>query len=305
MSALVVASLLLASPRIAPPARVETRRFWADGTRSRYMLVEMLRDADAKDPLPVVVVSPEIGGNRDSYKPVAEQLADSGFFVVVLTHPLSNCSAVSSRSGWNWSKRDAAMGEIAADPDNAEDRVTDVFFALERLAEANVDDAEVRGHPDLGRVELVGVGIGATTALRTAARFVREKWPWTLRAVVAISDSALAPIPGPEVTAASLPPTLVLGQPPGDSGAFFGSVRTEPRFRAESATIGSFFFATRDAQCGNATDFTVAPWALHTWVEFSRAFLDGDVGARDWLDKKSWSPDCGDGCRSDVADHRK
>lgn len=306
----ILAGWLAAAPvaeRPPPPVEV-VHKTWMDAATSRAVLVRIYvpQELEAK-PLPVVVVSPAMGTNREGYDPVARRWAEARLVVVVVTHQSSNCSAVLSKVQTMTELRgkrpdreilERARGEIAADPSTLESRDRDLDYVLKRLERGARTDPALKGRLDMGAVGVLGHGLGATGALRRIGQggVVDPR----VKAVVVLSGRPADELAGlvKEPFSASAPVLLMTrGKGPEDD-PFPGIEAT--KYRVEAGSGGGFAFS-RVGECEDPTDFVLPDWGYELGIAFWRAFLSGDAGARDWLDAKRVAAECGDGCRVEVA----
>jgi dienelactone hydrolase len=125
---------------------------------------------------PVVILSPGNATNVAFYSSLAEDLASHGFVVVGVDHPYQ-VAAVDMGDGrvavYSGDQATGPLGtEVAAKID---ERVADIRFVLDRLAEDAAGVASLQGHLDLERVGIAGHsngGIAAAEACTADARLV-------------------------------------------------------------------------------------------------------------------------------------
>ena len=153
---------------------------WRDDARDRAVPVRLFIPNEAVAPaesrpasrLPVIIVSPGLGGSRATYGYLASHLATHGYLVVAVTHAGSDTRDFAGRIARRM--RDGLTGEGGAasrggnvlldsvnDADNLRDRPRDVSFVLDRVATHPVLGARA----DLERVGVAGHSFGAHTAM--------------------------------------------------------------------------------------------------------------------------------------------
>lgn len=123
------------------------------------------------EPAPVVLFSHGLGGSREACGYLREHWASRGYATVFLQHPGSDATV------WQdvpLRERRAAM-EKAASARNSQDRIADVGFVLDTLAEWNADAS----HPFAGRFDLEHVGMSGHSfgAKTTQAVSGQSGWP--------------------------------------------------------------------------------------------------------------------------------
>jgi dienelactone hydrolase len=132
--------------------------------------------APSDGPYPVVLLSPGNATNVAFYSSLAEDLASHGFVVVGVDHPYQ-VAAVDLGDGrvavYSGDQAAGPLGtEVAAKID---ERVADIRFVLDRLAEDSAGLASLQGHIDLRRVGIAGHsngGIAAAEACTADPRLV-------------------------------------------------------------------------------------------------------------------------------------
>lgn len=127
---------------------------WQDDRRQRAIPVHVYLP-DRAQPAPVVVISHGVGGNRLSFRYLAEHLVSHGFGVVVPEHPGSNETRL----------RDIFQGLTQAEPRETLDRLEDITLVLDRLDSLSRWNRDWRGRMDLQQVAIVGQSFGGYTAL--------------------------------------------------------------------------------------------------------------------------------------------
>ena len=134
---------VLAAPLLllgAAAARAE-REEWRDAARGRTVPVR-LRFPLTRVGAPVVIVSHGLGGSRDGLAYLGAALAEAGFVAVHLQHAGSDSAMLRGPAG-------AFLGMAGAvlDVRNALDRLGDVAFALDTLAERmDIRSCAIAGH---------------------------------------------------------------------------------------------------------------------------------------------------------------
>lgn len=140
---------------------------WSDPARGgRSIPWRAYLPAKSDNPVPVVIVSHGLGGSRDGMGYLGEALAKNGIATVHLQHLGSDTSV--------WKDKGAVRAGIdmktAMSRENAEARVADVAYALDRLAKESTETgaAPFKGRLDLSAVGIAGHSFGALTTLQVA-----------------------------------------------------------------------------------------------------------------------------------------
>jgi dienelactone hydrolase len=120
----------------------------------------------AKDSYPVVVLSPGNLTNVEFYASIAEDLASHGYLVVGIDHPYQ--VAAVELAGGKVAVYDAAAGEgLDAAAGKVRERVADLRFALDHLAEMKAAGDGIGRRIDLGRIGVMGHSNGGIAAVET------------------------------------------------------------------------------------------------------------------------------------------
>jgi dienelactone hydrolase len=156
----------------AGPHDVEIQHFeWRDAQRNRTMPMKLYLPK-GEEAAPVVLFSHGLGGTREAATYLCERWASHGYAVVALQHPGSD------KSIWEDlppAERKEAMKRAIQNPQPAIDRVFDVRFVLDALAQRDAGDSPLAGRFDLERVAVAGHSFGAWTTLAVGGRtFVRR-----------------------------------------------------------------------------------------------------------------------------------
>jgi dienelactone hydrolase len=112
---------------------------------------------------PVVVLSPGGATNAEFYASFAEDLASLGYVVIGLNHPY-DVAAVALQNGTvaTYSRPEPPRAEYVET--RVAERVADIRFALDRLAELEAGDGPLGGRLDLDRVGVMGHSLGGIAA---------------------------------------------------------------------------------------------------------------------------------------------
>lgn len=107
---------------------------------------------------PVILISGGLGGDRNSFKNLAQHLASQGFTAIILDHPGSNAQR----------QRDFFKGLYSENFDSQDfiDRPLDVSFILDELTQRNA--SEFNNQLNLQQVGMFGYSLGGTAALALA-----------------------------------------------------------------------------------------------------------------------------------------
>jgi dienelactone hydrolase len=159
-----IAEALVSSGELSRPA-VAALRFVRDPALAGAEV------SGAKEAFPVILFSPGNLTNAGFYASIAEDLASYGYIVVGVDHPYQ-VAAVELQDGEvavydNRSDRSPAEAKIA-------ERVADLRFALDRLADLKTRGDGIGRHLDLDRVGVMGHsngGIAAVESCRADVRF--------------------------------------------------------------------------------------------------------------------------------------
>jgi predicted dienelactone hydrolase len=163
--------ILLAAPLFAAFDITVTDTEWRDEKRQRQVPLRLYEPA-APAPMPVIIFSPGLGGNKASYPHLAHQWAGRGYFCVFLQH-LGSDSAALIEKGWMFDDIMECMEKAIKDPANYVNRPRDVSFAIDQLERAN-REGPLAGKLDLKHIGLAGHSFGAYTVLAVAGhRFTR------------------------------------------------------------------------------------------------------------------------------------
>lgn len=145
---LALPALLSAAPALAVSEATET---WRDGARNRDLPV-LVRLPEGGGPVPVVLLSPGLGGTRRGLGYLGRSLAESGFAVVHVQHPGTDDSLWRGGGGAN---AGLAMAAAVADVQRAADRILDAIFVVDQLPR------RLGRRADLGRIAIGGHSYGA------------------------------------------------------------------------------------------------------------------------------------------------
>ena len=159
-----IAAGLVSSGELSGPA-VAALRFVRDPALAGAAV------SDVKKAYPVVLLSPGNLTNAGFYAAIAEDLASHGYIVVGVDHPYQ-VAAVELQDG-KVAIYDRRQDQAPAE-DKIPERVADLRFALDRLAELKTRGEGIGPHADLKRVGVMGHSNGGITAVETCrvdARF--------------------------------------------------------------------------------------------------------------------------------------
>jgi predicted dienelactone hydrolase len=152
--------------KAAPLEVAIARGEWKDSAREDravpYKIFAPKNIADGTK-LPVIIFSHGLGGSREGYAYLGESWAQSGYVSVHLTHQGSDTAAVVGGAIKNGNALDAAQN-AAFDLNNSVNRIRDVSFAIDKLAEMN-KDAPWKGKLDLDRIGMAGHSFGGSTTM--------------------------------------------------------------------------------------------------------------------------------------------
>lgn len=262
--------------------------------------------AEKPMPVPVVVFSHGLGGNREGSAFLGKHWSARGYVAVFIQHPGSDDSVW---KGQPLTKRMAAMQE-AASAQNYLLRVNDVPAVLDQLAKWNTETGnQLFGRMDVQRVGMSGHSFGAQTTQAVSGQSVpligQRYTDSRIKAAIIMSPSS--PRRGDPKTAfgsVKIPWLLMTGtkdtSPIGGQTvetrlAVYPALSTGDKYELVLSNAEHSAFTERalpgDHELRNANHHRVI-LALST--AFWDAFLKQDMAARDWLN--------GDGPRSLMQD---
>lgn len=292
----------LPDPPTPTPRVREARKTWMDTERSAYVLARLYWRENAQA-MPVILLSPDIGTNRDGYAPIARSWAEEGFLVVVVTHQSGNCGAVREKLRGRDPRADPPTSEaiaiarrmIATDPLTPAQRDRDIAVALERIAALVETDRALKGRVNVDAVGIAGHGYAAATALHLAGYGGSNADPRLKAVLLLSSDPAVewAALDAPSFDSrASL---LFLSEGSQVVSPPFDRFLSPSKFSIERPGGRSFRF-TGKGDCDEPVDFFLPNWAAHEATAFWKAMLRGDAAALRWLVEKKAADECGADC---------
>jgi dienelactone hydrolase len=118
---------------------------------------------------PVVVLSPGNATNVEFYSALAEELASHGFVVIGLDHPFQVAAVALAREVAVY-PGDPPLGQAAeVTPDRIDERVADIAFVLDSLADQAPGLERLAGRIDLSRIGIMGHSNGGVAAAEACA----------------------------------------------------------------------------------------------------------------------------------------
>lgn len=140
------------------PHTVATKNFdWNDAERKRDVPVKIYYPQDVKTPVPVILWSHGLGGNREAYVYLGKFWASHGYIVVHLQHKGSDSAVL--REGGMQALRTAGNAR------NAIDRPKDITFVIDQLMKLNPDNGDFKDRFNLNAIGVGGHSFGAQTTL--------------------------------------------------------------------------------------------------------------------------------------------
>ena len=130
-----------------------------DQKRDRFLEIDFYRPA-IDTSIPVVVISPGLGVDKDNFIYLAQHLASHGFAVAVLNHPGSDLQQFENFLAGT-TKEVIGVKEFI-------DRPLDVSYLLDELTKLEQTDSSQLGSLNLKQVGIIGHSFGAYTALALA-----------------------------------------------------------------------------------------------------------------------------------------
>jgi len=119
--------------------------------------------ADGNAACPVIILSPGNGTNVEFYAAYGEELASRGFVVFGVNHPY-DVSGVRLTDGSVATYRERKQGDPEALRSRMHERVADVLFIVDRLADLNERDSRLAHRLDPSKVGVMGHSLGGMTA---------------------------------------------------------------------------------------------------------------------------------------------
>lgn len=146
---------------------VDVLRFeWNDSRRNRKIPVKVyFPKGEARVPCPVIIFSHGLGGSRENYGYLGECWAGHGYVSVHLQHPGSDIAVWQNVPAGEVTE---ALRKAARQPENTSNRIQDVLFALDQLAQLTQEPGVLQNRLDLQRIGLAGHSFGALTTLAIA-----------------------------------------------------------------------------------------------------------------------------------------
>lgn len=135
-----------------------------DSKRDREVPIRIYYPKDTKAPVPVIIWSHGLGGNRDAYVYLGKFWASHGYVVVHSQHRGSDSAVL----------RDGGMQALrtAGNARNAIDRPKDITFILDQLTELNKSHAKLKGLLKLDAIGIGGHSFGAQTTLLSGGQLL-------------------------------------------------------------------------------------------------------------------------------------
>jgi predicted dienelactone hydrolase len=130
---------------------------WKDSDRKRDVPVKIYYPQEVKTPVPVILWSHGLGGNREAYVYLGKFWASHGYIVVHLQHKGSDSAVL--REGGIQALRTAGNAR------NAMERPKDISFVIDQLTILNQDEGEFKGRFNLDAIGVGGHSFGAQTTL--------------------------------------------------------------------------------------------------------------------------------------------
>jgi len=167
---------LVEAKLVPQPVAYEVRHFqWLDRDRQREVLAKLYLPSatERRVPVPLVVFSHGMGGSREGYSYLGANWAAHGYASLHVQHAGSDSRLWSGNPFDMVSRLQEAAGEA-----EAINRVRDLAFALNEV----LDDEQLAGAIDAGRILAAGHSYGANTALLAAgAVFARPQGTLSFR----------------------------------------------------------------------------------------------------------------------------
>jgi predicted dienelactone hydrolase len=142
---------------------------WNDTKRARMVPVRIYYPAAKQGPLPVVIFSHGLGGDRNGYSYLGQYWASCGYVSVHLQH--SGTDSDIWQNAGNIIEMALATKKAVTDLRNAINRPLDVSFAIDRLTQLNGNPkALLHRKIDINRIAVAGHSFGGFTSLAVAGQ---------------------------------------------------------------------------------------------------------------------------------------
>ncbi|MFP4053571.1 MAG: alpha/beta hydrolase family protein [Phycisphaerae bacterium] len=251
--------------------------------------------------LPLVLLSPRLGGSHEGYAYLAKHLSAQGYVCAVLTHPGTGHRAARRLEY-------AQLERTAATSHRLIERAKDLSFVIDRLTSEDFRHT-MQLDLDPSRIAALGHGLGAHTAMAAAGATFRDAQgrQVSLRdrcvsAVVALSPPAAGrygltedswkDVPVPALLAAGQQ-ELPDAEDDADGAAVpdaFAGLPQGGKYLLTLAKAGRFAFSTNayNPETGEAVprDSMHHVWVSQVVTAFLEAYLRGNAEATGWLAEK-------------------
>ena len=136
-----------------------------DSRRNRTLPVDLYLPINAAGvasvgPVPLVVASHGLAGDRKGFAVIGRHLASHGFAVAALDHPGSDRAQFEALL--------SGSGKEIADPTEFSERPRDVSYLLDELTRLNAANGPLANRLDMDRIGIIGHSFGGYTALALA-----------------------------------------------------------------------------------------------------------------------------------------
>jgi predicted dienelactone hydrolase len=207
-----------ALPLPEPGQRLDT--VIRDPKTSRRIALRVRRPtlSDPAQPAPLILHSPGLGSGLANGAPWCDAWQNAGFWVITLSHPVTNEDLWDASRGPFKARMSAALaaGQYPA-------RAQDVRFVLDRV----LNGGALAPLIDAGRIGLSGHSYGALTAQALAGQQGSAQLEPRLRAFVALSPSAMSRASAQRMAAVKAPFLCVIGAQDGYVSFMEGAERIQ------------------------------------------------------------------------------
>ena len=131
-----------------------------DGERDRTLTIDLyLPESEGADPVPLVIASHGLAGDRAGFQVIGNHLASHGFAVAALDHPESDSNQFAALL--------SGRADEIAEPTEFTERPRDISYLIDEFTRLN-QSGSFQNRFDLEKIGLIGHSFGGYTALAVA-----------------------------------------------------------------------------------------------------------------------------------------